>query len=273
VVERGGGLPTVTVAPGRLCDSRRSGVAAYPRATQAMVGDAHNRAWAAWGGVPVAGSDAKPHTGVDAIVVGTERQCNRRCLAVLHHDLSAPLACPPAAGWAQGHVENPVGTRRAWLLTPRLPGARWADWNPGLAQRCQARAPRPQPDQQARPIGPRFAAARAPRRPVTAVFAGYGAHPLRVSSTCWVNDDGKRSSGPAAYAGKTGSCRAYADRLGRGAEDQVVAAPRRGGGRGQALCAPGHYLLLRERQPGARRDGAPCPPGDWPAAVHTVRAP
>lgn len=55
VVELGGVIQTIKVAHFRLCYSRRPSVVAYPRETQEMVFDAHNRALAAWGGVPLAG--------------------------------------------------------------------------------------------------------------------------------------------------------------------------------------------------------------------------
>lgn len=54
-VELGGVLQRVKVAQFRLCYSRHSFVVAYPRETQEMVFDAHNRAFAFWGGVPLAG--------------------------------------------------------------------------------------------------------------------------------------------------------------------------------------------------------------------------
>jgi transposase len=88
VVELGGILQTVKVAHLRLCYSRRPVVLAYPRETQEMVFDAHNRAFAAWGGVPLAGIYDNPKTLVDAILVGKERQFNRRFLALMSHSPS-----------------------------------------------------------------------------------------------------------------------------------------------------------------------------------------
>ena len=271
VVELGGVLQTVKVAHFRLCYSRRSFVVAYPRETQEMVFDAHNRAFATWGGVPVAGIYDNPKTVVDAILVGKERQFNRRFLALMNHYLIEPIACTPAAGWEKGQVENQVGTLREWLFTPRLKFARLEDLNAWLAQRCQELEQRPHPDQQDRTIGQLFAEERAQLRPFTAGFDGYVEHTLRVSSTCLVNYDCNRYSVPAAYAGKTVSLRAYADRIRLVAEEQVVAEHRRVFGRGQAIFEPWHYLPILERKPGALRDGAPFQQWDLPAAVQTVR--
>jgi transposase len=271
VVELGGALQPVKVAHFRLCYSRRSFVAAYPRETQEMVFDAHNRAFAAWGGVPVAGIYDNPKTVVDAILVGKERQFNRRFLALMNHYLIEPIACTPAAGWEKGQVENQVGTLREWLFTPRLKFARLEDLNAWLAQRCQELEQRPHPDQKDRTIGQLFAEEHAHLRPFTAEFDGYVEHSLRVSSTCLVNYDCNRYSVPAAYAGKTVSLRAYADRIRIVIEDQVVAEHRRAFGRGHAIFDPWHYLPILERKPGALRDGAPFQQWDLPTAVQTVR--
>lgn len=198
VVELGGVLQTVKVAHFRLCYSRRPVVVAYPRETQEMVFDAHNRAFATWGGVPVAGIYDNPKTRVDAILVGQDRQFNRRFLALLNHYLIEPIACTPAAGWEKGQVENQVGTLREWLFTPRLKFAHVEDLNAWLARRCQELEPRPHPDQKDRTIGHLFEDERAPLRPFTAAVDGYVEPPLRAASTCLVNYDRNRYSVPAA---------------------------------------------------------------------------
>jgi transposase len=51
-VELGGVMQTIKVAHFRLTFSRQMLVVAYPRETQEMVFDAHNRAFAFFGGVP-----------------------------------------------------------------------------------------------------------------------------------------------------------------------------------------------------------------------------
>src|SRR5512144_1452646 len=270
VVELGGVLQTVKVAHFRLCYSRRPFVVAYPRETQEMVFDAHNRAFAAWGGVPSAGIYDNPKTMVDAILVGKDRQFNRRFLALMNHYLIEPIACTPAAGWEKGQVENQVGTLREWLFTPRLKFAHFADLNAWLARRCQALEQRAHPDQKDRTIGQLFEEERTQLRPFTAAFDGYVEHTLRVSSTGLVNYDSNRYSVPAAYTGKTVSLRAYADRIRLVAEDRLVAEHPRGFGRGQCHFNPWHYLPVLEHKPGALRDGAPFQQWALPAAVRQV---
>ncbi len=114
------GMPqTVKLAHFRLAYSRQMFVVAYPRETQEMVFDAHNRAFAFFGGVPQRMVYDNLKTVVDAILVGKERQFNRRFLALVNHYLFEPVACTFPAGWEKGQVENQVGNVREWLFTPR----------------------------------------------------------------------------------------------------------------------------------------------------------
>ena len=69
-------------------------VVAYPRETQEMVFAAHVRAFAFFGGVPLRMIYDNPKTVVDAILVGKDRQFNRRFLAMASHYLFEPVAAP-----------------------------------------------------------------------------------------------------------------------------------------------------------------------------------
>ncbi|MGR9072629.1 MAG: hypothetical protein ACU833_06140 [Gammaproteobacteria bacterium] len=80
-------------------------VIAYPRETQEMAMDAHNRAFAVYGGVPQQVIYDNLKTVVDCIFVGKERQFNRRFMALANHYLFEPVACTPAAGWEKGQIE------------------------------------------------------------------------------------------------------------------------------------------------------------------------
>ena len=69
-VELSGVVQTVKVAHFRLSHSRQPFLAAYPRESQEMVFDAHNRAFAFFGGVPNRMIYDNPKTVVDAIFTG-----------------------------------------------------------------------------------------------------------------------------------------------------------------------------------------------------------
>jgi transposase len=120
VVLIGGTTVTVKVAHVRLCHSRMLYVRAYPRETQEMVFDAHNRAFAFFKGACTRGIYDNMRTAVDAVFIGKERQFNRRFLRMCGHYLVEPVACTPASGWEKGQVENQVGLVRERFFTPRL---------------------------------------------------------------------------------------------------------------------------------------------------------
>ena len=80
VVVLNGATVTVKVAHVRLCHSRLMFVRAYPRETQEMVFDAHERAFAFFRGACTRGIYDNMKTAVDTIFVGKDRQYNRRFL-------------------------------------------------------------------------------------------------------------------------------------------------------------------------------------------------
>ena len=90
---------TVKVAHVRLCHSRMLFARAYPRETQEMVFDAHDRAFAFFRGTCTRGIYDNMKTAVETIFVGKERAYNRRFAQMCGHYLVEPVACTPASGW------------------------------------------------------------------------------------------------------------------------------------------------------------------------------
>jgi hypothetical protein len=131
---------TVKVAHVRLCHSRMLFVRAYPRETQEMVFDAHNRAFAFFKGACTRGIYDNMKTAVEAVFIGKDRQFNRRFLRMCGHYLVEPTACTPASGWEKGQVENQVGVVRERFFTPRLRVASYEELNAWLLDRCVAYA-------------------------------------------------------------------------------------------------------------------------------------
>jgi transposase len=107
IVVLNGVTTTIKVAHVRLCHSRMMYVRAYPRETQEMVFDAHDRAFAFFGGACTRGTYDNMKTAVETVFVGKERQYNRRFLQMCSHFLVEPVACTPASGWEKGQVEIP----------------------------------------------------------------------------------------------------------------------------------------------------------------------
>ena len=69
---------TLKVAQTRLCYSRMPFVRAYPRETQEMVFDAHEKAFALYKGVPRRGIYDNMPTAVETVFNSKERKFNRR---------------------------------------------------------------------------------------------------------------------------------------------------------------------------------------------------
>ncbi len=120
IVVMDGVTTIVKVAHVRLCHSRMMLARAYPRETQEMVFDAHERAFAFFRGACTRGIYDNMKTAVETIFVGKDRQYNRRFLQMCSHHLVEPVACTPASGWEKGQVENQVGLVRERFFTPRL---------------------------------------------------------------------------------------------------------------------------------------------------------
>ena len=99
----------VKVAHVRLCHSRMFFVRAYPRESQEMVFDAHDRAFRLFQGACRRGIYDNMKTAVQTVLIGKERAFNRRFVQMCGHYLVEPTACTPGAGWEKGQVENQVG--------------------------------------------------------------------------------------------------------------------------------------------------------------------
>ena len=151
IVVMNGATVTVKIAHVRLCHSRMMFCRAYPRETQEIVFDAHERAFAFFKGACTRGIYDNMKTAVDTIFVGKDRQYNRRFLQMCSHHLVDPVACTPASGWEKGQVENQVGLVRERFFTPRLRVKTYDELNAWLIDKCVAYAkvhPHPErPDQ------------------------------------------------------------------------------------------------------------------------------
>jgi transposase len=262
----------VKVAHVRLCHSRMPFVRAYPRETQEMVFDAHDRAFAFFKGTCTRGIYDNMKTAVETIFVGKERAYNRRFLQMCGHYLIDPVACTPAAGWEKGQVENQVGNLRERFFVPRLRVKSYEELNTWLVDRCigYAKAHR-HPEFRERTVFEVFEAERPSLVPYAGRFDGFHAVPASVSKTCLVRFDNNRYSVAASAIGRPVEVRAYADRIELRQEGRLVGEHRRCFGRDQTIYDPWHYVPVLARKPGALRNGAPFK--DWvlPSSLDRIR--
>jgi transposase len=272
IVVMNGVTVTVKVAHMRLCHSRMMFFRAYPRETQEMVFDAHERAFAFFKGACTRGIYDNMKTAVDTIFVGKERQYNRRFLQMCSHHLVDPVACTPASGWEKGQVENQVGLVRERFFTPRLRVKTYDELNAWLTDKCVAYAKvHPHPEQPDQTVWEVFEEERPNLVPYRGRFDGFHALPASVSKTCLVRFDNNKYSVNASAVGRPVEIHAYADRVVIHQDGRVVAEHARHHGRGETIYDPWHYVPVLARKPGALRNGAPFK--DWvlPAALERVR--
>jgi len=263
---------TVKAAHVRLCHSRMLFVRVYPRETQEMVFDAHDRAFALFKGTCGRGIYDNMKTAVETIFVGKKRLYNRRFLQMCSHYLVEPVACTPASGWEKGQVENQVGLVRERFFTPRLRFKNLDELNAWLLDQCIAYAKaHHHPELTHQTIWEVFEAERPKLVRYTGRFDGFHSVPASVSKTCLVRFDNNKYSVAASAVGRPVEVYAYADRIVIRQDGRIVAEHPRSFGRGETLYDPWHYVPVLARKPGALRNGAPFK--DWvlPAAMERVR--
>ena len=271
-VEIAGQPMRVKVAHVRLCASRAVYLRAYPRETQEMVFDAHQRAFVFFGGVPTRGIYDNMKTAVDAVFVGKERVFNRRFLLMADHYMFAPTACTPASGWEKGQVENQVNVSRERFFKPRLKFASLEELNGWLEAECLRWARQhPHPEQAGITLAQALEAERPALQQILAPFDGFHEAEHAVSATCLVSFDRNRYSVMAKAAKRTVQVRAYADRIVVRCAGEVVAEHARCFGRGRTIYDPWHYLPILARKPGALRNGAPFQDWELPPALTQLR--
>jgi transposase len=264
---------TVKVAHVRLCYSRMLFVRAYPRETQEMVFDAHDRAFVFLKGSCQRGIYDNMKTAVETVFIGKDRLFNRRFLQMCSHYLIEPTACTPASGWEKGQVENQVGVVRERFFTPRLRFQSYQELNSWLLDRCVSYAKtHTHPEIPGRTVWDVFQEERSKLVPYpSSPFDGFHAASASVSKTCLVRFDNNKYSVMATSLGRPVDVHAYADRIIIRQEGRIVGEHARSFARGEVLYNPWHYVPVLARKPGALRNGAPFKEWVLPTGIEGVR--
>ena len=268
-----GGLPmTVKLAHTRLCHSRLSFCHAFSRETLEMVMEAHNRAFAFFGGACGRGIYDNMSTAVSQVLRGKHRELNPRFEELCAHYLVEPTMCTPAAGWEKGQVENLVGVTRKCILAGRRKFVSLAELNEWLLERTVGWAKtHKHPEFTDKTIWEVFEAERGILIPAPKEFDGYRLKQCRVSSICLVHVDSNRYSAPCDAAGKPVQVKVYADRIKVVLGDKAIAEHKREFGRDKTIYEPLHYVPLLERKPGALRNGVPFTTWKLPESMEQIR--
>jgi transposase len=270
IVVLGGATVTLKVAHVRLCHSRMMFVRAYPRETQEMVFDAHDRAFAFFKGACARGIYDNMKTAVETIFIGKDRLYNRRFQQMCAHYLVDPVACTPASGWEKGQVENQVGLVRERFFTPRLRFKTYDELNAWLVDRCVAYAKAHRhPEFADKTVWESFEEERPKLVPYAGRFDGFHAVPASVSKTCLVRFDNNKYSVNASAVGRPVDVHAYADRIVIRQNGHVVGEHPRAFGRAETIFDPWHYVPVLARKSGlcamARRSRIGFCPPPWSA--------
>ncbi|MBX9841910.1 MAG: IS21 family transposase [Xanthobacteraceae bacterium] len=240
VVLLSGTIVIVKVAHVRLCHSRMLFVRAYPRETQEMVFDAHDRAFALFKGTCGRGIYDHMKTTVDAVFVGKNRLYNRRFLQMCSHYLIDPVACTPASGLGEGPGREPGRRRSRTVLHATAAVQELRRDERLLTDRCVAYAKAHRhPEFTDRTIWEVFETERPKRVPYAGRFDGFHAVPAWVSKTRLVRFDNNKYSVTASAVGRPVEVHAYADRIVIRQDGRIVGEHLRSFGRGQTVYAPG----------------------------------
>jgi transposase len=190
----------VKVAHVRLCHSRMMYVRAYPRESQEMVFDAHEKAFAFFGGTCTRGiydsgncpplvrgqwTRRRRWTRSSWARSGPTTVASSRCAATTWSSRRpsgsnrwrpSGRPCTPASGWEKGQVENRVGTVRQRFFAPRVKVKSYDALNAWLEDRCTAWAKaHPHPELPETTIWAAFEAERSSLVPYRGPFDGFHA--------------------------------------------------------------------------------------------------
>ena len=199
--------------------------------------DAHNRAFAFFGG----SCRRSVHDNMKAVVWkirrGRDRDWNKRFLAMCGRHLVEPSVCNPRSAWEKGQVEIQVSHVRRLILAPRLRGGSLDQINAWLEAMCLEDAGRRHPEAKGRSVLEAFAEERGALAPFRGPFESFRAVQASAPSTCLVPFDGNQCSVHAAAAGKAVEVPARPDRI-KIRRNRAVAEHARSFAKGEALRHP-----------------------------------
>ena len=267
-----GEVQKIQVAHVTLCHSRMSYRRAYRLSKLEMVLDAHERAFAFFGGVCERGIYDNMKTVVTTIKVGKEREWNKEFLKLCSHYCFKPDACTPGAGNEKGRVERGIQSIQEDLFKTRPHVESLNDLNRMLEDACLHRArTRRHPQQQEQTIYEMFVAEQAKLFPLQPGFANFRNAQGHSSKTLLVPFERNYYSVHCRAAHAKVDIRVYADRLRIYHQGLLVGDHERRFDRGGKYFRIEHYIPILERKPGSVRNGMPYQDEHLPKALSRIR--
>ncbi|TFV07003.1 IS21 family transposase [Bacillus stratosphericus] len=261
----------VNIAHFRLCHSRAFFVCAYPNQKADMLMDAHNRAFAFFGGVPARGIYDNMKTAVTRIGKGKEREFNAQFLQMMTHFLIEPVACTPASGWEKGQVERQIRHLRERLFKPTLAFDSFTSLNDYLQQQClrlMRQHKHPEYRQPVNDIWEREKHSLAAFRPYPAERLEI----LKVSNQSLVTVERHRYSVPVRWAGNTVRVYIGAQTVRFCSDTDCIAEHPRSFVKDGTSYNPWHFLPYLQKKPGALRDGRAFTGWVLPPVIERLKA-
>lgn len=273
-VRLAGKVCKVQLAQFRLSYSRAFFLYCYPNQTAEMFVDAHNRAFAFFGGTPRRGIYDNLKTAVTKILKGKERVLNNNFCCMMDHFGIEPVACTAGAGWEKGQVERQVSIYRKRFFEPMLSFCDIEELNRYLAeQSISDMAKRKHPQLKQQTVAEVFAQEQQSclKQRCCTPYPYYRVVQAAVNSYCLVHFEGNRYSVPCHSVRRQLSLHIYLDRIQMVHAQTVIAEHVRLYEKGQTRYQPQHYLPLLKRKPGALRNGEPFKQWLLPPAIRTLQ--
>jgi transposase len=246
-------------------------VQAYPAETTEAFCEAHNAAFAFFGGVPRSILYDNTKLAVARILGDGRRQRTRVFGELQSHYLFLDRFGRPGKGNDKGKVEGLIGYARRNFLVPIPRSVNFAALNAQLLQHCRRRLT----DRlrgHAETIGARLDRDRAALLPLPpAPYDACDKKAARVSSLSLVRYRGTDYSVPTAYGHREVLVRGYVHEVVIVCGAESIARHTRSYEREDFVYDPLHYLALLERKIGALDQAAPLTGWNLPEEFATLR--
>jgi len=246
-------------------------VKAYPGETTEAFCDAHNCAFAFFGGVPQTVLYDNTRIAVARILGDGRRKLTRVFSELLSHYLFDTRFGRPGKGNDKGKVEGLVGYVRRNHMVPIPSFESFDALNAHLEEQCRARLDA-RLKGRTQTVGEMLESEKQTFLPLPlAPYDASDKQSCRVSSLSLIRYKSNDYSVPVEYGHREVLVRGYVHEVVISCGEHVIARHRRSYERGDFVFDPLHYLSLIERKVGALDQAAPLAGWELPEQFDTLR--